>query len=311
MRKLLLSALVVSLFLGPVPRLRADDAKEFAVAEDVVYGHKSGVALTMDVYTPKKNANGAAVVVVMSGGWVSGRDRMMVFYKPFLDGFVKRGYTTFAVYHGAQPQFTVPDAVADVNRAVRFVRHHAKDYGIDPDRIGVSGGSAGGHLSLMLGAAGDKGDAKSKDPVEATSSRVQAVACLYPPTDFLNYGDKGKNAFADGGVLAFFQAAVDVRQPDPKTHRLERLPEDKQLEMLKKISPLTHVNADTAPTLIIHGDKDVLVPIQQAEVFVAKLKDAGGTAELVVKKGGGHGWPDVDRDIATLADWFDKHLKKK
>jgi acetyl esterase/lipase len=311
MRKLLLSMVAAGLMLALAPRLRADDAKDVAVAEDVVYGHKAGVALTMDVFTPKKNANGAAVVVLMSGGWVSGRDKMMVFYKPFLNGFVQRGYTTFAVYHGAQPQFTVPDAVADVNRAVRFIRHHAKDYAIDPDRIGVSGGSAGGHLSLMLGAAGDKGDAKSKDPVEATSSRVQAVACLYPPTDFLNYGDKGKNAFADGGVLAFLRAVVDVREMDPKTHRLERLSDEKQVEMLKKISPLTHAGADTAPTLIIHGDKDALVPIQQAEVFVAKVKDAGGTAELVVKKGGGHGWPGVEKDVATLADWFDKHLKKK
>jgi acetyl esterase/lipase len=311
MRKLLLPALAVGLLLTSGPRLWADDPKEFTVAEDVVYGHKSGVALTMDVYTPKKNANGAAVVVMMSGGWVSGRAAMMPFYKPFIDGYVQRGYMTFAVYHGSQPQFTVPDTVADVNRAVRYIRHHAKDYGIDPDRIGVSGGSAGGHLSLMLGAAGDKGDAKAKDPVDATSSRVQAVACLYPPTDFLNYGDKDKNAFADGGVLAFLRAVVDVREMDPKTHRLERLSDEKQTEMLKKISPITHVNADTPPTLIIHGDKDALVPIQQAEVFVAKVKDAGGTAELVVKKGGGHGWPGVEKDVAAMADWFDKHLKKK
>ena len=77
------------------------------------------------------------------------------------------------------------------------------------------------------------------------------------------------------------------------------------------VSPVLHVTADDAPTLLIHGDKDALVPIQQAEVFVAKLKDAGVEAQLVVKKGSDHGWLGVEKDIATLADWFDKHLKKK
>jgi acetyl esterase/lipase len=311
-RKWFLSALVVGLFLAQAPCLRAEDDKApVSVAEDVVYGHKFGVALTMDVYTPKQNANGAAVVVVMSGGWVSGRDKMMGFYQPFLNEFVKRGYTTFAVYHGAQPQFTVPDAIADVNRAVRFIRGHAKEYTIDPDRIGISGASAGGHLSLMQGTAGNKGDPKAKDPVETMSSRVQAVACFYPPTDFLNYGAKDQNAFAANGVLASLQAAVDVREFDAKTHKLERLSEEKQREMLKKISPITHVKADTPPTLIIHGDADKLVPIQQAELFVAQLKDAGVIAQLIVKKGAGHGWADQDKEVVLLADWFDKHLSKK
>jgi acetyl esterase/lipase len=312
MHKWLLSALAVGFMLGLVSRLQAEDTRDLAtVAEDVPYGHKSGVALTMDVFTPKKDANGAAIIVMMSGGWVSGRDAMMPLYRPFITEFVKRGYTTFAVYHGAQPQFTVPDAVADVNRAVRFIRSHAKEYAIDPDRIGVSGASAGGHLSLMQGTAGDKGDPKAKDAVDKTSSRVQAVACFYPPTDFLNYGAKGKNAFAADGVLVFLRAAVDVREMDPKTHMRERLAEEKQLEMLKKISPLTHANADTPPTLIVHGDADKLVPIEQAEVFVAKLKDAGVTAQLVVKKGAGHGWADQAKDVVTLADWFDKYLNKK
>ena len=312
MRKLFLSALTVGLLLGLSPRLWAEDVKDVAtVAEDVVYGHKFGVALTMDVFTPKQNANGAAIIVMMSGGWVSGRDAMMPLYRPFIAEFVKRGYTTFAVYHGAQPQFTVPDAVADVNRAVRFIRSHAKDYAIDPDRIGISGASAGGHLSLMQGTAGDKGDPKAKDLVERVSSRVQAVACFYPPTDFLNYGDKGKNAFAADGVLAILRTAVDVRELDAKTHMLEHISDEKKLAVLKKISPITHVTADTPPTLIVHGDADKLVPIQQAEIFVEKLKGAGVTAQLVVKKGAGHGWADQAKDVLTLADWFDKHLAKK
>jgi acetyl esterase/lipase len=303
MRKWYLSALAAGLFLALASHLHAEDDKTLAtVTEDVIYGRKFGVALTMDVYKPKKDANGAAIVVAMSGGWVSGRDKMLALYQPFLNEFVKRGYTAFAVYHGSQPQFTAPDAIADVNRAVRFIRSHAKEYAIDPDRIGISGASAGGHLSLMQGTAGDKGDPKAKDPVDRTSSRVQAVACFYPPTDFLNYGAKDKNAFADDGVLAFLQAAVDVREFDAKTHKFERLSEEKQREMLKQISPIIHIKADTPPTLIIHGD---------AEAFTAKLKEAGVSAELIVKKGGGHYWIGQDNDVVFLADWFDKHLSKK
>ena len=101
-----------------------------------------------------------------------------------IDELLKRGYTVFAVVHGSQPRFTIPEIVKDMNRAVRFIRFHAKDYHIDPDRIGITGGSAGGHLSLMQGTAGDTGDKNAKDPVDQTSSRVQAVGCFFPAHGF-------------------------------------------------------------------------------------------------------------------------------
>ena len=234
---------------------------------DVIYGRKFGMALTLDVFTPKSGANGAAVIFVVSGGWVSDNQPLnSALLGPFVSEPVKRGYTVFAVFHGSQPKFTIPEAVADLNRAVRFIRAHASNYGIDPNRIGITGGSAGGHLSLMQGTAGDLGDAKSSDPVERESSRVQAVACLFPPTDFLNYGGQGKYAFGSGELLMAFRPAVDVRELDPKTQRLERTTDEKkQLELAAKISPITHVSADDPPTLIVHGDADKLVPIQQAE----------------------------------------------
>ena len=156
--------------------------------EDVIYGRKFGTALTMDVFTPRKHAKGIGVVLVVSGGFFSSHESIQpAFIRPLTD----RGYTVFAVVHGSQPRFTVPEIVHDMNRAVRFIRHHAKDYGIDPGRIGVCGASAGGHLSLMLGTAGDHGKPEAKDPVDRESSRVQAVACFFPPTDFLNYGKAG------------------------------------------------------------------------------------------------------------------------
>jgi acetyl esterase/lipase len=278
---------------------------------DVIYGRKFGVALTLDVFTPKKDANGAAAIYVVSGGWYSGHDPLDDPAGPaFVNALVERGYTVFGVVHGSQPKFTIPEILQDMNRAVRFVRHHAGDYQVDPNRIGIYGGSAGGHLSLMQGVAGDTGDPKAKDPIDRESSRVQAVACFFPPTDFLNYGKEGENALGRG-ILKDFKAPFDFTELDAKTRAFIPITdEQKVLEIGRNIGPINHVTPDDAPTLIIHGDADKLVPIQQAEIFVKKMKEAGVPARLVVKPGAGHGWPNMQLDLPTLADWFDKHLKK-
>ena len=305
-----LAALVAGAFAQAVAFQQADPL--FKRTEDVIYGRKFGTALTLDVYTPTKNANGAAVVVVLSGGWVSDHSfQENGFRARFADPMLKRGYAVFGVVHGCQPKFTIPEAVADVNRAVRFIRAHAKDYGIDPERIGICGASAGGHLSLMQGMAGDLGNSTARDPIDRVSSRVQAVACFYPPTDFMNYGEKDKFAFDPNGTLKNYRTAMDIREKDSKTNQLEHVSDEKLREAARKISPLEHVTPDDPPTLIIHGDKDNLVPIQQAEALVAKLKEVNVPAELVVKKGAAHGWQDVTADMELLADWFDRYLKKK
>lgn len=304
--------LVSTCLLPPAPA--AADDPGFTRKEDVIYGRKHGTALTFDVFTPTQNANGAAVIFVVSGGWFSSHDFIdsPLFGALIKNGdLLKRGYTVFAVVHGSQPKFTIPEAVQDLNRAVRYIRSHAKEFHIDPDRVGITGASAGGHLSLMQGMAGDTGDPKAKDPVDRASSRVQAVACFFPPTDFLNYGENGKDAIGRG-TLADFRVAFDIREFDKKTKALERVTdEDKIKEFGRKISPITHVTPDDPPTLIIHGDADKLVPIQQAEVIVAKLKEVGVPAKLVVKKGAEHGWPGAEKDMATIADWFDQYLRKK
>jgi acetyl esterase/lipase len=285
----------------------AGQGPSFSRKQDVIYGRKHGMALTLDVFTPRK-ANGAAIIMVMSGGWFSAHD----WINPAMaDEFLKRGYTVFAVVHGSQPRFTIPEILKDLHRAVRYIRYHAKDYHIDPDRIGINGGSAGGHLSLMQGTAGTQGDPKAKDPVDRVSSRVQAVACFFPPTDFLNYGEKGKEALGRG-TLAGFKAPFDFIELDRKTNSYVLITdEDRRREIGRKISPVNHVTKESAPTLIIHGDADKLVPIQQAEVMVERLKAAGVPAELVVRKGAGHGWKGLDKDMTILADWFDRHLRGK
>jgi acetyl esterase/lipase len=302
--------MTLSLVTIPGPSLREAWAAEptFDRKEDVIYGRKYGTALTMDVFTPKKDAAGIGVVVVVSGGFFSSHEAINNAYtKPLLE----HGYTVFTVVHGSQPRFTVPEIVQDMNRAVRFIRYHAKDYGIDPDRIGIAGASAGGHLSLMLGTAGEKGDPKAKDPVDRESSRVQAVACFFPPTDFLNYGKPGAEKIHAVDHAPPYRAAFDYRELDKATNMWVTITDtDKLREIARQISPINHVSPDDPPILIVHGDADKLVPLQQSESFVEKLKNAGVKSKLEVKKGGGHGWLGIDKNLAEFADWFDKYLKK-
>jgi acetyl esterase/lipase len=287
--------------------LRAEDQPEPKRSRDVIYGRKFGLALTMDVFAPPK-PNGRAVVVVISGGWFSSPDAI----NPLLCAeLLKRGYTVFAVVHGSQPKFTIPEIVEDLHRAVRFIRSRAKEYQIEPDKVGIMGISAGAHLSLLMGTSGQPGDPRAKDPVDRESSRVQAVACFCPPTDFLNWGSKGKEMLARS-FQPPFTAASDYHEFDKaRALYVPVTDENKLREIARKASPITHITAESAPTLIFHGDKDKLVPIQQSETMIERLKTAGVPAELVVRKGAEHVWPTLLLDFVPCADWFDKHLGGK
>ena len=303
--KMLWAALCLLTVAGGVPARAAD--VEYDRTRDVIYGRKFGMALTMDVFTPKR-PNGKGLIWVVSGGWFSG---VKGINPAFVTPFLERGYTVFAVVHGSQPKFTIPEIVEDMHRAVRFIRGNGRRFKIDPERLGIYGSSAGGHLSLMQGTAGTAGDPKAADPIDRQSSRVRAVACFFPPTDFLNYGGKGIELI-DRALRPPFTAAVDYKEFDRKKALYVPIKDPKRLrEIARRVSPIYHVSADSAPTLLIHGDRDELVPLQQSESMLARLKEAGVPAELVVHKGGGHGWKGetLRPDLEKCADWFDKHLR--
>jgi acetyl esterase/lipase len=266
---------------------------------DVVYGRKLGMALTMDVWKPAKQ-NGSGVIFIVSGGFRSGLDKVdserfgAVVLRPFLD----RGQTVFAVSHSAQPKFNVIEIVPDIHRAVRFIRVHAKDHGVDPDRLGIMGTSSGGFLALSIATAGKPGDQEAKDPVDRASSRVQAVACFCPGSDLVNYGE-GRSVVERDPVKAAGMFGVQDK------------PKEEQIKMLRELSPLGAVTKDTAPTLIIHGDADLAVPYEQSERFVAKLAECEVPHQLITRKNAGHSWPDMGKDDVLRAEWFDKHLRRK
>jgi acetyl esterase/lipase len=299
-----LLTVTAGLFVGPVPASAGEPA--YDRKEDVIYGRKYGTALTMDVFTPRKQPRGLGVIVVISGGFFSSHEQINpIFTRPLTE----RGYTVFAVVHGSQPRFTVPEIIQDMNRAVRFIRHHNKDYGIDPGRIGIAGASAGGHLSLMLGTAGADGNTEAKDPVDRESSRVQAVACFFPPTDFLNYGKPGNRKIHAIDHDPPYRAAFDYRELDKQSRLWVPITDSERLvDIARQISPVYHVTPEDPPTLIIHGDADRLVPLQQSQLIVEKLRGAGIDTKLVVKKGAGHGWLGLDKDMLEIVDWFDQHL---
>ncbi len=279
---------VASVWLYLHPRIERVDG--------VVYGQRQGHNLALDVLRPAKT-NGFGVVVMVSGGWKSstpGSFRLWI-AAPLL----RRGYTVFAVYHISQPEAPVMEIVEDVNRAVRYIRHHARDYGVDPQRLGVTGGSAGGHLSLMLATRGDTGPADAADVIDRESSAVQAVAIFFPVTDLLNLGSSTENP-GDGGPPKSFVKAFG--------------PQSTNLSVWKvvghEVSPIYYVRSNLPPILIYHGDADTLVPLDQSQRFQAAAQKLGCPVELVVHHGGGHGWWSMIWDIRRFADWFDRYLRQ-
>lgn len=254
---------------------------EVSVTSDVVYGHKYGMALVYDVLRPD-NADGAAIVYMVSGGWFSRWAPPEVRIRQFSD-MLDAGFTVIPVHHGSAPRFHVPDAYADVSRAIRHIKMHADEHGIDPDRIGVTGGSAGGHLSLMLGLSADDGDANASDPVLQHNNHIATVVAYYPP--------------------------VDLREIVGPNDRFPALNFDPGLAA--SISPILHADPADPPTLLIHGDADDLVNISNSEIMFAELQEQGIHSEFVTIPGGQHGFRGdnaVTANAKRLA-WFESQLR--
>jgi acetyl esterase/lipase len=267
------------LALGPLPSSAQDSQP--GIREDVVYGHKDGMALTMDVIEPQRNRRGIGLMFMVSGGWVSmwaPPQQMQPLFQPFTDA----GYTVIAIRHGSSPKYLIPEIVDDVRLALAHVHKNAEQWDIDPSRLGVFGYSAGGHLSLMLGTTAN--DAKEKKG--GRTPRIAAVAAVFPPTDLEPY-----------------------TQPDnPLREQFPALKFDRQRS--QEFSPLRQVSPVDAPTLLIHGDKDELVPLWHSEKIRDAMTDAKVPNRLVVMEGAGHGFDAKGNQamFQAMVAWFDEHL---
>ncbi len=250
--------------------------------------------MTFDVFTPA-NPNGIGIIKVVSGGWKSKHKKINEqFVKPFTD----QGYTVFTVMHGSQPRYQVRDIIKYMHRAVRFIRTNASRWNIDPDRIGITGGSAGGHLSLVLATSGGPGDPNAKDPVDRASSAVQAVGVFYPPTDYLNWSRPGDDCVGVGKQKKWQPAFGDESKTVEGRQKLGR-----------HMSSIYHISEKTPPVSIIHGDADPIVPLYQSESFKKAAESKGVTVELTVKKGFKHGWKNRHVDEVQFVEWFEQHLR--
>ena len=293
----------IALLFLLVPRAALGEAR---VEKNVVYGMYSGLALLMDVHRPER-PNGYGLLLFPGSGFHTsqaydgasikdGGSALFVSVPTLLNS----GYTLFIANHRSAPRFRYPAAVEDAQRAVRFVRFHAADYGISAERIGAVGYSSGAYLSAFVGLLDGTGDVADPDEVNRVSAHVQCVVASAAPAD-----------------LAVFQAPNATSFIGAPSPSLPGAPRDPiAAKAYYEASPVNHLSAQSAPLLLIHGDADTTVPFEQSESMVAAAKKAGSTVKLVRVPGGGHrfamelakhpAWPDV---MGETVSWLEKHLK--
>jgi acetyl esterase/lipase len=225
------------------------------VEENIVYAKYGARELMLDMYLPKTMPASAVpcIVVIHGGGWQTGDKQRFARHAAYL---AEQGFAAACIGYRLMPEVTIAECVEDSKAAVRWVRANAARFNIDPDWLGTIGGSAGGQLVTLLGTSATVQKLEGHGGNPGVSSRVQAVVAMAPVTDF--------------------NAAGLRRELDE--------------EMGRRLSPVTYVDAKSAPLLLLHGDADKLVPLEQSEMLLAKYKAAGATAELFTVKGGAHGF---------------------
>jgi len=281
---------------APVATVTAPPVRRWgSVQRDVTYCTVDGVALKMDVYFPQKAQSTPlpVTVYVHGGAWVGG-DKESGAGMLALDELRGRGYLVVSINYRLAPQYKFPAQIEDVKCAIRHLRANAATYGLDAQRIGVWGGSAGGHLVALLGTSDASAGLEGQGGYAEQSSRVQAVVDLFGPADLPAFAaDMGA-----GAQVVFGATSKD----DP---------------VLVRASPVTYVSPDDPPFLILQGEKDQTVPPSQSQILYARLQAAGVPATLVMVKNAGHGFQPVGGAISPtraelarlIADFFDQQLK--
>lgn len=248
-------ALLLAFLLGQVKAIDAfgDIPVPDTVTEqlDVEYGRVGDRALLLDLYTPKQLPGAVpGLIFIHGGGWESGKKSD---YKYYTVRFAQRGYVVATMGYRLKREAAFPACIEDTKCAVRWMRENAASLGVDPNRIAVLGGSAGGHLSMMAGYSSDVPELEGTGGHAGVSSAVQAVVNLYGPTDLtVPFARTNK-------TVTSFLATTWEENPDA----------------FAKVSPLHYLDAGDPPTLIIHGTIDSIVPVEQADMLAEQLKSLG------------------------------------
>lgn len=291
-----LFAFLVMVLLGMRP---CHGQAVYQQTKDVVYGTEHGIGLVMDIFTPTEAApNGRGLVVVASGAWSSSRSKIRDLSLGGVFGvFCSRGYHVFAIRPGSISRFAAADMTAHIEEGIEWIKENASTYGVAPDHLGLFGASAGGHLASLVALT----NLAEESEIDAS---VSAVGAFFPPTDFLNYGGQRLHPKGDGngGQVSRHLEGLAFRDG------VDGLSEDAIRDATKKVSPAHLARKGAPPFLLIHGDADPLVPLQQSERLLEALKEKDVEASLIVKPGGGHPWPTIRQEVVKMADWFDAKL---
>lgn len=307
MHTIKVAGLIFLFFFCPLGR--ADDAKPAnappqpllpgrKIIPNIEYANVNGKSLLADLYLPEKSDKLAPVVLyVHGGGWVAGDKHEGVLAAMSLPN----DYAVVSINYRFSSEAVFPAQIYDCKAAVRWIRAHAKFYNLDSAHIGAWGASAGGHLVALLGTSGDVKELEGDEGNLDQSSRVEAVCDWFGPTDFLKIDDE----YAHSDVKTVLPRAA---APDSLAAKLIGAPIEKAKEKTERANPITYVTKDDPPMLIMHGDKDPLVPLAQSELLRDALQKAGVEVKLDVIKGAGHGFMSP-RIARTVVDFFDAHLK--
>jgi acetyl esterase/lipase len=267
---------------------KADRGLEIDLRENVQYGTGAGEPLTLHL-AKLKNAEGRRPVIayIHGGGWRAGSKDG---HKLDAIEAAKRGYVAVSIGYRFAPAHLFPAQIEDVKCAIRWLRANADELGIDPERIGAIGYSAGAHLSMMLGTMDSSDGFEGSGGSPDQSSKVQAVVAYFGPTNF-----EATYPAITVPIVEGFLGGSREQKPDA----------------YKQASPVTYVNAGDAPTLIYQGTKDILVPYEQAFEMATALTKAGVPGRVELLLGLGHGWKpeEMVRTQAGAMAFFDQYLK--
>lgn len=286
---------------APRPEFRIPDDVE--IIRDIRYSIQGHPKQRLDILRLKDAPEGPMPVLVwIHGGGFTGGNKDSGYAR--LIRFVRDGYLGVTIGYRLGPEVAFPAHLQDCKCAIRFLRAHAGDYNLDPDRIGVWGGSAGGNLVAMLGVTGGIGEFEGDGGWQNYSSRVQAVVEYYGMTDFLTIYKLAKEGKSTERFIP-----LDGNESISRLLGVEKYFEHPDLCM--KASPTTYASRDDAPFSIFHGDQDPLTMASQGELLHKTLRKAGVESSFFLVKGGKHGWPPRE-DVDTRMDRFlDKHLRPK
>lgn len=283
----MLAAILLAL---PVLSSRAE-TYEVEKTDGIVFAEPDGVKLLLDLHLPKGVENPPLVMFIHGGGWKGGARS-----NSKLNWVAKHGYALASIEYRLSQEALFPAQILDCKGALRWLRAHQQKYGYDASRVVVAGTSAGGHLAALMGTSGDVADLEGETGGNADqSTRVQGIIDYYGPSDFV---ERSKNQ------------PSKTDHPEGGVYKLLGGPVKENLEAARRASPSTYISKGDPPLLILHGDKDKTVFLDQSEHFEKLYDDAGLDAHLHVLEGKGHGWKGAsDEEKKLVLDFLRRILK--